>query len=259
MNPALQAIVNDLAAAIKTDSDKDAQIAQLQAITANPVLTLIALQSSPWELLWGVGRSKPINNPPVHGTATMIPGEPAIIDYHPAVIDGDSDNLYCLRRLAPYVNLTRLQQATRFSLSYQLSINDLSAVQAIESDFQRQLGFKVWNMGYQLLPSGGGSWVVRAFNYTEKRWVTTGVSFNPDLITGGRTVGITSTYTLSSTSETHESIRFGDGPTQPVGFSQPVFTSKTMATAFNVACQLDSRSTAKPYTVKLGQVEVTLA
>lgn len=259
MNPALQAIVNDVADAIRIDNAKDAQIASLQAQLANPQLTLVALQSSPWELLWGVGRSHPVTNPPIHGTATFTVGEPATIDYHPIVLPADRDNLYCLRRLAPYVNLARLQQATQFSLSWQMSVNDISAPEAIESDFQRQLGNKVWNMGYQFLSQGSSPWLVRAFNYTTKDWKDTGLRLDPSLLAGGRTLTVAATFTLSDATETHNTLSFNGGVPQQVGFSQPVFTSATQSTLFNVAMQLDANGTAKPYQVRLGKVEVTLS
>lgn len=263
MSPELQQIVNDLAAAIRADEDKDALIATLQ----NPPLTLIALEQSPWwELLWGVGRSKPINNPPQHGSATFSigkPGQPSVLDFHPlALPTKESDNLYCLRRLASYVPLERLQKARKFTMSYWLQVSDISAVQAVESDYQLQLGQSLWNMGLQFIPwtlnadPAKATFNIRAFNYQKSSWVATGLSIPASFLLSGMTV--LAEFSITDTSETHESLTI-NGNRKLLGISQPVVSRSNSVNEFNIAFQADATADAKSYRLSVQNVSVSLA
>ena len=219
-----------------------------------PVVTtrtiLPALQMTPFELLWGVGRSHPVPNPPVHGTATWTPGEPAVLDFRPARLQGDSDNLYCLRRLAQY--LPDFSAAASYTESETYQVSDLSAVQALETDWHIQLGQTVWNPGLQLLP--GTPWQVRGFDYVNKRWVSLGVTFDGGLLTAGLSFGAEYGFTSKVLDFVAVTV---NGHRTPVNFSQPVTTVATSATVFNKAVQADATSDARPYVLKVGKLTVS--
>lgn len=218
-------------------------------VTINRTI-LPALQIAPFELLWGVGRTKPINNPPVHGTATYTPGEPAVIDYHPVVLPIDRDNLYCLRRLASY--LPDFSGMTRCTESEVYTVDNPSNVQALETDWHIQIGKGIWNPGMQLLP--GTPWRVRGFDYTAKHWTDLGVTFDGSLLTKGILFG--AEYIISPDALTFVSVTVS-GVRTPVKFTQPVVQSANSAMVFNKAIQLDATANANPYVLKVGQLTVS--
>jgi hypothetical protein len=210
---------------------------------------LPALQMAPFELLWGVGRTKPINNPATHGIALWEAGEPATCDFRPVPLAGDSDNLYCLRRLAPY--LPDFSAMTHLSESEVYTVDKPGNVQALETDWHIQIGKNIWNPGMQLLP--GKPWTVRGFDYTAKKWVGLGVAFDGSRLTSGIQFG--AEYIISPTSLAFVSVTVA-GVTTPVSFVQPVVLSSTSALVFNKAVQLDATGDAKPYILKVGQLTV---
>lgn len=217
-------------------------------VTINRTI-LPALQMAPFELLWGVGRSKPVTNPAVHGTATFTPGEPAILDFHPVVISGDSDNLYCLRRLAQYLpDFSGMSHCLETEV---YTVDKPQNVQAVETDWHIQIGKSVWNPGLQLLP--GNPWRVRGFNYTAKHWQDLGVTFDGNLLTTGVQFG--AEYIISQTSLSFVSVTT-NGEATPVSFVQPVVTASTSMMVFNKAIQTDATSDAKPYVLKVGKLTV---
>lgn len=211
---------------------------------------LLALQIAPFELLWGVGRSHPVPNPPTHGTALWTPGEPATCDFRPVKLNGDSDNVYCLRRLGQYIPPS-LAVATQFTESQTLQVNDPVAVQALETDWHVQIGTKVWNPGLQLLP--GKPWQVRGFDYINKKWVSLGINFDGNLLLAGLTLSADYTFTPASLVFNAVSL---NGTKHPITFTQPVATAANAAIVFNKAIQCDARSDALPYSVKIGQMVV---
>lgn len=212
---------------------------------------LPALQTASFELLWGVGRSNPVNNPPTHGTASWTPGEHATCDFRPIVLpNGESDNLYCLRRLAPY--LPDFSSMTHLSESEVYSVDKPQNVQALETDWHVQIGTRVWNPGLQLLP--GKPWSVRGFDYTAKKWVALGVTFDGSLLTKGVQFG--ADYIISPTSLAFTSVTI-NGEKTPLSFVQPVTMVATNAMVFNKSVQLDATGDAKPYVLKVGQLTVS--
>jgi len=212
---------------------------------------LPALQIAPFELLWGVGRSHPVPNPPTHGTATWTPGEPTTCDFRPIKLPGgESDNLYALRRLGAYLpdfsGITHLQE------SQTLQVSDPVAVQALETDWHIQISKSVWNPGLQLLP--GSPWSVRGFDYTAKKWVSLGVTFDGTALASGLTLA--AEYLISPTSLSFVSVTV-NGQRTPVSFVQPVVAMANAAMVFNKAVQLDARADALPYIVKIGKMTVS--
>src|ERR1700756_5332393 len=87
-------------------------------------LMFVGLQTGSFQTLWGVGRTKPITNPPVHGTVTQTPGTPAMFDFHPVVVSGDNDNLYNMRQLVTQIDPVLLQNATHFTNSAWVKIDN---------------------------------------------------------------------------------------------------------------------------------------
>lgn len=251
-----QAIIDGAAQTVALLNAKDLAIQQLQQ-NAEPTYIFPALQLAPWELLWGVGRSRPVNNPAVHGKATWTSGSPATVDFQPVSLLSDCDNLYMLRRLGAYVPFADLQMASNFTYSITLAVSDLGAVQALELDYQRQIGPRIWSMGYQLFPASP-QWQIRAFDYTKKSWIDTGLKLDPALLAPGKTLAIYAEFSCDGQSETHQTLTLNGGPKQQVNFTQPVFFARNSLTEFNVAVQLDAHQIAKPYVATLGDVTVAL-
>jgi hypothetical protein len=216
---------------------------------------LVGLNRSPFELLWGVGRSKPITNPPIHGTATWTPGEPGVLDFHPALLPGgESDNILAIQRLGQY--LPDFSQATKFSESQIYTVNDTKPVQALETDWHMQIGTKVWNPGLQLFP-GKPNWSVRGFDYINKVWVPLGVTFDPAVLLTGCMIG--GNYTISQLMMSHTAVTI-NGLKFPVSFAQSVATAAAIPQpAFVKSVQADANSLAQPYVLKVGKMQVSWA
>lgn len=214
---------------------------------------LPALQSAPFELLWGVGRSHPVNNPSTHGTATWTPGEPAILDYRPVLLPTDRDNLYCLRRMGQY--LPDFSGATQFTESEVYTVSSLTAPEALEVDWHMQpVGAKVYNPGLQLL-RGSPSWTVRLWNQFRGDWEPSGATFDGNALLAGLTFG--GEYLISPAGLTYVAVtvagaRFPQSLTVPAVAATPVTKQ-----VFNKAVQTDSDSKANPYTLKIGKLTVS--
>lgn len=217
-----------------------------------------ALQTALWEMQWGVGRSKPMVTDD-HGKATFMPGEPARIDFWPKTLaSGDSDNLYMLRRLMPYLTPAFLQRVTEVTYSFTLGISNPLACQAFEWECQRQIGRKLWNMAWQLRPDNPAEWHLFAFSYSKKSWIPTGITVDPLLLAGGKLLTIACVFSLANDSVTHDSIEI-NGKLSSKAFTQPIFTAAQPDTYFNVAMQPDAKTLALPYVITLGNVMVSLS
>lgn len=216
---------------------------------------LPALQNAPFELLWGVGRSHPVNNPPTHGTATWTPGEPAILDYHPVPLPADRDNLYCLRRLGQY--LPDFSGATQFTESEVYTVSSLTAPEALEVDWHMQpVGAKVYNPGLQLLP-GSPSWTVRLWNQFRGDWEPSGATFDGNALLTGLAFGGEYAITpsgLTYLAVTVGGVRFPQSLTVP-----PIAVAPVTKQVFNKAVQTDANGQAAPYTLRIGKMTVTYA
>lgn len=258
MNQAIQEILDRCAqvdAALTRDAATIAK--QQEEILAlhlhGPTLIFPALQSVPWEMLWGLGRSVPVTTTD-HGTAVFTPGEPAVIDFHPKILASlESDNLYLFRRIGPYIAAAN---ATKVAYGMEISISDLSACQAFEFECQRQIGTSIWNMGIQLLP--GNPWTVRGYNKSIETWVPTQVTLDPALLSAGKTLSLLAAFTLSDTGVSHDFLLINGQP-NPMALTQPLATAKIEANYFNVAVQPDALQQAKPYQVTMGRVRLHLA
>lgn len=217
------------------------------------VKTIFAgLQLGSFQALWGVGRTKPITNPPTHGMVTQTPGSPATFDFHPVTLSGDSDNLYCLRRLVDQVDPALLAQATKFSNSCWIQIDNPGNVQAFEFDLPTPLN--AGTMGIQLLP-GKPFWSIRAFDYPNKHWVSLeGTNFDPALLANGAVFG--GEYTCDGSQVHHTAALIGTGKIT-VNYSQNL--GQKLSPRLNAAFQLDATGDAKPYKVSLNNFQISIA
>jgi hypothetical protein len=215
---------------------------------------LPSLQIAPFELEWGVGRTHPVQNPQIHGTATWTPGEPSVLDYKPVMLSGDRDNLYCPRRLGQYI--PDFSSATNFSESEVYTVNDITAPEALEVDWHMQAkgSAKIANPGLQLL-SGNPNWQVRGFDYIRKVWVSLNVTFPGSALLAGLQFG--ADYKIDNISMSFVNV-YLNGIKFPVTFSQPLAVGSVASSQiFNKALQVDANGSAKPYVLKVGQLTVS--
>jgi hypothetical protein len=214
------------------------------------------LQLGYFETLWGVGRSNPVTNPAIHGKIVQVPGNLASFDFAPAVLpNGESDNIYCLRRLINQVDLTLLTKATKFANSSFVQLDSLSSCQAFEFDLPTPL--TTGTMGLQLLP-GKTSWSFRAYNFNpnNKGWKPLpGTEFDPSLLThtGGSQFGGEYYCDGKVTIVTAVII---DGERMSVNYEQPSGALRAKP-LFNAAFQLDATKDAKAYKAFLNNFQVS--
>jgi len=219
--------------------------------TAVTKIVFAGLQLGSFQTLWGVGRTKPINNPPTHGNVTQQPGTPATFVFEPIPLSGESDNLYCMRQLVTQVDPQILAKATNFTQSMWVQIDNPANCQAFEFDCPTPLN--VGTMGIQLLP-GKTSWSVRAFDYTIKSWrPLSGTNFDPTLLKAGTTV--TAEYACDGKTIEHKNVTINSMKI-PVTYSQSC--GATLKPRLNAAFQLDAAGDAKAYKVALNNFTLTL-
>lgn len=262
-NQALQDALNSLATAVQLDAAKDSKIADLEQkiadLSAAPkVVTISEIQAVMPEVLWYEARSPGSPKTGPHGTVTIVPGSPAIADFHPVNLGGPSDNVYCLRRL--YNTLTPAQHtlmetATKFSISCDYMFDPLASVQAGELDYQiRKSSGVVINVGPQLLPISGG-WIIRGFDYIKKVWVPLGAKA---ILVAGKPTHLEIDATCDDKIVQFTQVTV-DGAVTPVTFSHPVSMSTTGQPYCNAAYQLDATGDAKPYKATISNFQVTFA
>jgi hypothetical protein len=270
MNPSLATLQSDitdaqdkLAAAVKIDDAKDAQIAALQKqiadLTAPKVVTLSNIQAVAPETLWYEARDASAPKTGPHGMVTIVPGSPATADFHPIVLaSGHSDNCYNLRRLYPTLTPAQraiMETATHFTISCDYLLDPLASVQAAELDYQiRKSTGVVINVGPQLLPITGG-WIIRGFDYVKKDWVPLGVKA---MVTPGKPIYLEIDATCDDKTVQFTQV-IVDGVATPVTFSHPVSQSTTNQPYCNAAYQLDATKDAKPYKASINNFQVTFA
>lgn len=216
-----------------------------------PKVIFAGLQSGSFQTLWGVGRTKPVSNPAIHGSVAQTPGTPAVFQFNPVQLGTDNDNLYCMRQLVTQIDPLLLASATKFTNSARVQIDNPANCQAFEFDLPTPLN--VGTMGIQLLP-GKISWSIRAFDYTIKTWrPLAGTNFDPSLLKSGAMFG--GEYTCDGKTIEHTAVTI-NGVKIPVTYSQSCGASITPR--FNAAFQFDATGDARPYKVTLDKFTVTL-
>lgn len=263
MNPTCQQIT-DLAASINDQlAQKDQAIALLQQQVADlskPQPVVISnIQAVMPETLWYEARDASAPKTGPHGTISIVPSNPATVDFRPIRIDGiHTDNCYCLRRL--YSTLTSAQKATletakEFSLSCDYLFNPLANVQAGELDYQiRKSSGVVINIGPQLLPTSRG-WMIRGFDFVNKDWVPLGVKASV-IPTKPTHLELYATCDDKVVQFTRVVV---DGISSPVTFSHPTSMSAPGQPYINAAFQLDATADGKAYTAQISNFQVTFA
>lgn len=260
VRPEIQKIIDDAAVAGNIVDAQDALIVQLKQqiadLTAPKPVAIAQIQAVMPETLWYEARSPGAPKTGPHGTITIAPGSPATADFHPVNIGGQSDNVYCLRRL--YSTLTAAQRsimetAKSFSISCDYLFDPLASVQAGELDYQiRKSSGVVINIGPQLLPQSGG-WIVRGFDYINKDWIPLGVKAMPQ---PGKMIHLELDATCDDKIVQFTSVAV-DGVITPVTFNHPVSMSTAGQPYINAAYQLDATGDGKPYKAKIDNFQVT--
>lgn len=261
MIPEIQKIIDDATAAAAVVDGLKAEIVTLQQriadLTRPKVVTLASIQTvAPQRQYWYEARSAGDPHTGPHGTATILSGEPAVVDFHPVNLGGPSDNVYLPREM--YATLSAeeratLEVATKFSIGCTWLVDNWAAPQALELDYQiRKSSGVLINIGLQFIPLGG-SWFLRGFDYVNSKWVS---------MTGGITpkAGIPISITVSATCD-DKTVQFTnvivDSTVTPVAISHPVSTEVKASPYIRAAYQLDGRANAMPYKATIGQLTVT--
>lgn len=260
MRQEIQKIIDAANAAGTVADAQDQQIAQLKQqiadLTAPKVATISDIQAVAPETLWYEARSPGAPKTGPHGTVTIVTGSPATADFRPVKLaSGDSDNCYNLRRLYPTLTpaqRTTLETASKFSIGCDYMMEPLASVQAVELDYQiRKSSGVVINVGPQLLPITGG-WIIRGFDYVNKKWVPLGATAKPQ---PGKMIHLEVAATCDDKTVQFTSVTV-DGVVTPVTFSHPVSQSTTGQPYCNAAYQLDATGDAKPYQATINNLTV---
>jgi hypothetical protein len=125
--------------------------------------------------------------------------------------------------------------------------------QAIEFECQQALDGWIYNFAWQA-NYAGNSW--RIFDYGLKRWDATGLALTR--FTPGQWHHIVSEYHNDTTAHTvlHDALTV-DGVRMPVNITHNAFFSGTPNNQFTNAVQLDSNSTATPYSIYVDKMRIT--
>jgi hypothetical protein len=186
----------------------------------------------------GGGSTKP------HGTYA-ISRDPQKLSVVPV---GQYDNFYFLKRLSTVIPASKLSSASQFSHVGTYLISNLNACQALEGDMQLQIGAKIWNIGWQLLP--GTLWKLRIWNRSGMTWVDTGITVDPALLLEAITIEIDATFDNKSVS--YKSAIINGVYIHPLTQSYPIISkvgSDPNHVEYNIANQLDCNSIATQYNV----------
>ena len=168
VRPEVQKIIDDASAAGAVVDAQDQLITQLKQqiadLTKPKAVTLSGIQIvAPQKQYWYEARSQNDPHTGPHGTATILSGEPAVVDFHPVNLGGPSDNVYLPREmyatLSPAERLL-METAKNFSIGCTWLVDNWQAPQALELDYQiRKSSGVLINIGLQFIPLGG-SWTL---------------------------------------------------------------------------------------------------
>jgi len=175
--------------------------------------------------------------------------------------DGSSTE-FSIAATVPYTNGYFYQTHTPITtqitaLTYEFDIYIPSGMeslpQAIEFECQQVLNGWVYNFSWQALYPGK-QW--RIFDYGLKQWDATGIAFTP--FTPGTWHHIAADYHNDTTAHTviHDALTI-DGVRIPVNITHNAFFSGAANNQFTNAVQLDSNSTAAPYSIYVDGMKIT--
>ncbi|MCU1219877.1 MAG: hypothetical protein JWN42_1074 [Candidatus Angelobacter sp.] len=175
--------------------------------------------------------------------------------------DGSSTQ-FSIAATVPYTNGYFYQKHTPVSaqinaLTYEFDLyvpaGSETLPQGIEFECQQILNGWVYNFSWQALYPGN-QW--RIFDYGLKRWDTTGISLSQ--FTPGTWHHIVADYHNDTVAHTvlHDALTV-DGVRIPVNITHNAFFSGAVNNQFTNAVQLDSNSTAAPYSVYVDQMRIS--
>ncbi len=175
--------------------------------------------------------------------------------------DGSSTQ-FSIAATVPYTNGYFYQRHTPVStqitaLTYEFDLyipqGSENLPQAIEFECQQILNGWVYNFSWQALYPGN---IWRIFDYGLKRWDATGIALTR--FTPGTWHHILTEYHNDTVAHTvlHDAITV-DGVRIPVNITHNAFFSGSTNNQFTNAVQLDSNSTAAPYSVYVDQMRIT--
>ncbi len=181
-----------------------------------------------------------INSPSEDGAATQF-SIAATVPY---------TNGYFYQRHTP---VTTQIAALSYEFDLYIPAGSETLPQGIEFECQQILNGWVYNFGWQALYTGK-QW--RIFDYGLKHWDSTGITFTP--FTPGTWHHIVAEYHNDTTAHTvlHDALTV-DGVRYPVNITHNAFFSGTPNNQFTNAVQLDSNSTAAPYSVYVDKMKIT--
>jgi hypothetical protein len=265
MKPEYQAIVDAVTNVSNLDDAKDQLIIQLKQKIADltpptpKIVTLSSIQAvKPDNQYWYQARSQNDPHTGPHGTATITPGEPTAVDFHPVNLGGPSDNVYLPREM--YSTLTPaerliMETASKFSIGCTWLVDNWASPQALELDYQiRKSSGVLINIGLQFIPQGS-SWFLRGFDFVGKKWVQMTGGISPKSGTA-IAVGIEATCDDKTVQFTRVLI---DGNPTPVTLSHPVSTDQKGSPYCRAAYQLDGKANALAYKATIGNLTVAFA
>jgi hypothetical protein len=128
--------------------------------------------------------------------------------------------------------------------------------QGIEFECQQTLDGWVYNYSWQALYTGNPGNLWRIFDYGLKHWDATGISFTR--FTPDTWHHIIAEYHNDANAHTvlHDALTV-DGTRFPVNITHNAFFSGSLNNTFTNAFQLDSNSTAAPYSVYVDKMKIT--
>jgi hypothetical protein len=185
-----------------------------------------------------------------HGTFTIIPGDPATFSIVPSQ---GFDNFFWWQVLGAPGDFNA---SVDFVLSFEMQFRtqaDKNASQAIEFELQKNVLDHQYSMAWQACFACGNKW--RVFNKTTHAWEDSGVAINPTDFAGGKWVTIVTTYHLTTGTNTRHVAISVNGVNHVVNINHaptPAVESDYLHPAF----QMDSNSSATPYTVLLRNFNV---
>lgn len=261
MKPEYQAIIDATTKASDLDDAKDKQIADLQAkldALTPKMVTLASVQKTMPGIFWYEARSKNDPHTGPHGTVTIVPGEPATADFHPVNLGGPSDNVYLPVNKYPTLSdaeKTLMESALKFSIGCDWLVNDWSAPQALELDYQIQkVSGILINIGLQFIRIGS-SWILRGFDYVNGNWVPLVGGITP---TPGKPVSVKIEATCDDKTVTFTQVTI-DGKVSPVSLNHLVTLQPKGKPECRVAWQLDGNAKGTAYEATIGNLTATFA
>jgi hypothetical protein len=155
-----------------------------------------------------------------------------------------------------YTTLGKFDWANKWTYHLEVkfqTLTDFNASQAIEFELQQDVNNFIFNMAWQADFIKSKTW--NTFDYTNKVWNSTGIPVNFAQFKSLQYVVMEAVYLRTPTTLTHVSLKV-NGTLYTVNKTRPGF-AKVLTPHTNAAFQLDTRSTATPYSVKARNFNVT--